>query len=252
MTRLTWGELAKRNFEFGVDRGVFYPKGDAGHAWSGLISVKEETADASQSLIYIDGVGHQNELLIGSFAAVISAVTYPAAFEAFDGYSGIYSAQYRRGFNFSFRTMQANGHYKIHLVYNATATPTDRNHSSINTNVDMELFAWNLTTKPVVIPGAKASSHFVIDTTQVNAGVVDELETILYGNDETTPSMPTVDELLAIFEAHAILRIINHGDGTWTAEGPDDVVRMLDATTFEIDWPSVIYVTEDKYTVRSL
>lgn len=252
MTRLIWGELSDRNFEFGVDRGVFYPPHDAGHAWGGLISVKEETIDASQSLIYIDGEGHQNRLLIGSFAAVISAVTYPDAFEPYDGYSGIYSAQRRSGFNFSYRTMQANGHYKIHLVYNATASPTDRNHSTINTSVDMELFEWNLTTKPVVIQSAKASSHFVIDTMQINPVVIDEIETILYGDAETTPSMPTVNELLAIFDAHAILRITDHGDGTWTAEGPDDVVKMLDATTFEIDWPSVIYDTEDKYTVRSL
>ena len=254
MTRLTWGELAKRNYEFGVDRGVFYPKNGIGYSWPGLVSVKETTVDASQSLIYIDGVGHQNQLKIGSFAAAIEAVTYPDAFEPFDGTSHFRSAQTRRVFDFCYRTMQAGGHYKIHLVYNALATPTERNNASINSSMDIQMFTWDLSTRPEVVPDAKASSHFIIDTTQVNPGVVAVIENRLYGNDASAADMPTVPELLAIFDEFALFRVVDHGDGTVTVTGPPGSVEEIDAAEnlWKLEWPSVIQLDEYTYSATSL
>lgn len=245
MTRLSWDDLTQRNFEQGVDRGVFYSKVGIGYPWSGLISVDESTTDIGQSLIYIDGVGHQNQLKIGSFIATVSAITYPKEFEP-------YSAQTRFEFNFTYRTLQTNGHYKIHLVYNALTAPITRNNSSINAGSDIEPFVWDLTTRSEIIQGARPSSHFVIDSRFVYPGVIAQIESLLYGDDIADPTMPTVSQLLEFFDAHAILRITDHGDGTWTAEGPDDVVKLLDATTFQIDWSSAIFTTEDAYTVRTL
>lgn len=252
MTKLIWNQASERPYEYGVDRGVFYPKAGTGTAWNGLVAVNETTVDASQTLIYIDGVGHQNQMLIGSFAAVIEAITYPDEFEPFDGYSGIYSAQSRRLFDFCYRTMQANGHYKIHLVYNALATPTDRNHASFNATKEVELFSWDLTTKNVVVPGAKASSHFVVDTTQVNPGLILALEQRLYGTEASLADMPAVTELLAIFEEYAVFRVTDHGDGSFTVTGPDDVVYLTDPTTFVLSWPSVNLISSDTYQATSL
>lgn len=249
MTKLGWDS---RNYGAGVDRCAFYPKGAAGYAWSGVISVKESTPDVTQSLLYYDGVGSANQMALGSFSALLSAVTYPAEFQFYDGYLDNRSGQIRREFDFAYRVMMDNGHYAIHLVYNATATPSMRNHTSINSVIDMELLEWDLTTRPEVIPYARASSHFVIDTRFVNPGLISDLEAVLYGGPATVPIMPTVPNLLAIFEARAILKITNFGDGTWQAEGPDSVVRMIDSTTFEIDWPSVVYLTSDLYEVSSL
>lgn len=252
MTRITWGELAKRNYEFGVDRGVFYPKNGIGYAWHGLVTAKEETIDAGQSLIYIDGVGVQNQLLIGSFAATVEAITYPDAFEPYDGYSGWRSGQSRRLFDFCYRTMQDGGQYKIHLVYNALASPTDKNNSTINNQTDISLFSWGLTTSPEVVPGARASAHFVIDTTQVNPGLIVVLEERLYGNAVSQPDMPTVLELLAIFEAYAIFRVTDNGDGTATISGPDSAVHMVDGTTAELTYSTVISLGNSTYQLSSL
>jgi hypothetical protein len=207
--------------------------------------------DVNQSLIYIDGVGHRNKLLIGNFAATISAMTWPVEFEPYDGYSKIYSEQRRSEFDFSYRTMQVDG-YKIHLVYNAMVSPNGRDNTSINSNVDLEVFTWDLSTRPEVILGARSSAHFVIDSTLVNSGVMESIENILYGDDVTAPYIPTVEQLLTFFEANAVLRITDHGDGTWTAEGPDDVVQMLGPTTFQINWASAVFIDADSYTVRSL
>lgn len=251
MTRLTWGELDKRSFEYGVDRGVFYIKNGAGFAWQGLVSVQDMTADASQTLIYIDGFGHENQLLMGNFAATIQAMTYPDEFEPYDGYDGINSAQGRRAFDFSFRTMQDGGHYKIHLVYNALATPSEKNRSTINERIEVSLFAWDLSTRPELIPNARASSHFVIDTKYVNDGVLSAIETRLYGTDESAPDMPTVIELLDIFEEFALFKVTNHGDGTATIEGPDSAVYEVNPSLWMIDWPSVEQVAEHTYRATS-
>lgn len=252
MTKLIWGESGSRQYEYGVDRGVFYPKGGVGYAWNGLVEVNESAAETNQSLIYIDGRGHQNRLLTGSFAAAISALTYPVAFEAFDGYSKNRSGQRRDIFDLCYRTMQDNEHYVIHIVYNALATPTNRANSSMNSAVDVELFSWDLTTRPELISGARSSSHFIVDTKQVNPGVISALEDRLYGTASAQPSMPKVFELLAIFEAYAIFKVTDNGDGTATISGPDSAVHMLDATSAEFIWPSVVQLSTDTYQLSSL
>lgn len=252
MTRLIWGEPDKRVYEFGVDRGVFYPKAGMGTAWNGLVSVNEESIDASQSLIYVDGVGHTNQLLIGEFAATVEAVTYPDEFEPYDGYSPMQTGQRRNAFDFSYRTMLPDGHYKIHLVYNAAATPSARNHASVNYKIDLELFSWKFTTRPELIPDARPSAHFVIDTSMVNSGVLSVIEDRIYGTDISAPSMPSVEDLLAIFEEFAVFRVTNHGDGTATVSGPDIAVHEVSPNLWELDWPSVIQVAEHTYHASSL
>jgi hypothetical protein len=251
MTRLIWDDPIDRPYEFGVDRGVFYPKGGSGYAWSGLVSVQETTVDAGSQLIFIDGVGNQSHLLMGSFAAVIEAITYPQEFEPYDGYDSWLSGQRRPPFDFCYRTMQENGHYKIHLVYNAKVVPTQKNRSTINTSGDISLFSWELSTLPEVVPDARSSSHFVIDTKLVNPGVIVAIEDRLYG-DGSNPDMPSVIELLAIFEEFALFRVTPHGDGTVTITGLDTAVHEVSPTLWELDWPSVIQIEEHTYKASSL
>lgn len=251
MTQLSWGDTSKRNFEYGVDHGVFYPKQGIGYAWNGLVKVDEAAPDATQSLIYIDGVGHQNRLLLSNFAATISAMTYPKEFEPYDGYSEIRTGQRRKEFDLTYRTMQMDGHYKIHLVYNALAIPSVRTNSTINGSIDAELLSWDITTRTEHVVGAQSSSHFVIDTMNMYPDTIGEFEAIIYGSEVSYPYMPTVTQLLDFFDSHAILKITNHGDGTWTAEGPDNVVEFLDPTSFQINWVSATPISADTYTVRS-
>jgi len=251
MTRLTWGEIELRNYEYGVDRGVFYPKGGSGYSWDGLVSIKEAATDANQALIYVDGVGHQNQLLIGSFAATIEAFTYPEEFEPYDGYSDIYTGQGRRRFDFSYRTMLDGGHYKIHLVYNALAEPTQRTHSSINSGIDVELFAWDISTRPELVEEARASSHFVIDTRFVLPDILEIIEDRIYGTEVSLSDMPTVADLLAIFWDNALFRVTDNGDGTATIFGPDEAVANIGTDLWRLEWPSVVPVNANTYRLSS-
>lgn len=249
MTRLNWG--GTQAYETGVDHGVFYPKGGTGVVWSGLVAVNDTTVDASQSLIYIDGVGHQNQLLIGNFSAVVEAITYPEEFEPYDGYDNFHTGGRRRRFDFSYRTLLGEGHYQIHLVYNAVATPTQRNHSTMNTAQEVELFSWEIATRPEVIPDAKASSHFVLDTRYVYPEVLTLIEDRLYGTDASLADMPTATELLDIFWDNARFRVTDNGDGTATIIGDDDAVSNVGVDLWRLEWPSVIQQNSTTYRVSS-
>lgn len=251
MSRLIWGQVEKRTYEYGVDRGVFYPKNGIGYPWNGLVSVAETSVDASQSLIYVDGVGHANQLLIGSFSATVDAITYPEEFEPFDGYADIYSAQRRRRFDFSYRTMQEDGHYKIHLVYNVIATPTQRNNTSLDETNDIGLFSWEFLTRPEPVEDAKSSAHFVIDTKYVYPHILELIEDRLYGTEASEPDIPIVPELLAIFWDNALFRVTDNGDGTATIDGPDTAVSNIGTDLWKIEWPSVIQLNNTTYRVSS-
>lgn len=255
MTRIVWDD---RRFEAGVDRGVLYPGSGPGVPWNGITKIEEKPEDNSEMIIFVDGKRIVVELSAGSYAAELSAVTYPTQFERYDGYSDHFSSQNRDFFNLSYRTLIGNDleglslGYKIHLVYNILATPSDHPHSSLNAESSMDIFTWSLSTVPVHVPYFKPSAHFVIDTTKAYPAAVSDLEDFLYGSDLTNPTFPTFDQLFDIFEEHAILKIIDHGDGTWTAIGPDEAIQMLDATTFEITWPSAIFLDADSYKISSL
>lgn len=81
---------------------------------------------------------------------------------------------------------------------------------------------------------------------------VQAFEDVLYGTDSYSSRLPGPDEVLEIFEEHSILRVIDDGDGTYTVIGPDEAITMLDSTTYEINWPSAVWIDSDYYTLSSL
>jgi len=259
MTRLEWDTFESRRYEIGVDHGVFYPTIGPGVPWNGLISVSELESDTSTGkIIFVDGNRYSTELGIGDFAAILSAFTFPDEFEEYDGYNEYgFSNQRRKKFNFSYRTKLAdeineNKGYLIHLVYNALATPTERSNVSNSGVIDPNLFSWSISTTPVVIPDARATSHFIIDTTKAYPATIKWLEDHLYGTALLNPSMPTIKEILEFFEANAIFRVTDNGDGTATIAGPEYAVHMINEDTVELTYETVIFLGDDTYQLSSL
>lgn len=248
MTRLIWDDVADRHYESGVDQGVFYPNNGPGEAWNGLVSVEESPSDSDSEGRYIDGVKVHGRQKIGSYEATLSAFTYPAAFNEYVGlYNGFISRQRPRRFNFSYRITTDTGH-KIHIVYNAEASPTSNSYSFDDTTP----FSWEISTKPTPIEGAKNSAHIIIDTSIAYPETIQELEDVIYGSDAAPPTLPSPNEILAIFEENSILRVVDNGDGTFTVTGPDTAIKMLDPITFEIAWPSAVMIDETRYKLSSL
>lgn len=254
MSRISWGSFGARKMESGVDRGVFYPQSGPGVPWNGLVNVKEDSEGSNMAPYFVDGVRHNARKTKDSFAAVLQAYTCPIEFEAYDGSSG---QQRRRAFGLSYRTKISTAEnpdygHKIHLVYNALAMPTAVNNSTLATGgLNATPFSWGISTTPIPIPGAQPAAHLIIDTSIAYPEAIQAIEDVLYGTGGTDARLPNPPELMDLFEQFAILVIIDHGDGTWTAIGPDSQVSMLDATTFVISSPSLEYLNEDTYKVSS-
>lgn len=244
MTKLVWDQLSERKYEFGVDRGVLYPRVGSGVPWNGLVSVTEGSSASEAVANYFDGVKFLSKQDLDSFSASLVAFFYPEQLDT------------GAPFGLSYRTMLSDGeNYKLHIVFNAFADPTEETHNSINASVEVDQFTWNLTTIPRAIPGHKPSAHFIVDTRIAYPWVITELESYLYGSEGQNPSLPSVPVILDMFENASILKITDHGDGTWTAETREDypdIIQMLSATEFQITWPSAVYLDAETYTISSL
>jgi hypothetical protein len=211
MTRLSWNDVGERLYETGIDRGVLYPQSSGvGVVWNGLISVRESPVGGEAKPHYMDGVKYLNLASTEEFEASISAYTYPDEFAECDGTAQLYtgisvSQQPRTPFDLCYRTVIGNDirnlsyGYKLHLIYNALASPSSKTYSTIDDSTDPLNFSWNITTTPVEFPLYFPSSHFIVDSTKAVGDVLSDLEDILYGTDSELPRMLTLDELLFLF-----------------------------------------------------
>lgn len=266
MTKLQWGALGERFYEAGTDQGVLYLDG-VGYAWNGLVSVDQAPSGGEAVAYHLDGIPYLLASAPEEFKGTIEAYTYPNAFLACDGSQeiaqGMYvSQQDRKPFALSYRTLVGNDideldhAYKIHLIYNCMASPTQRAYSTVGESTDPSTFSWGITTRPVKFEdaafGIKYGAHITLDSREVYPWAMTALEDILYGTETTAARLPTPAELLNLFIENALLKITNNGDGTWTAEGPDSIIAMLTSDEFQIDWPSAIVLNEDSYQISSL
>lgn len=210
MARIVWGARGERYFEMGVDRGVLYVGTDPGVSWNGLISVPETPTGGLPRPYYLDGIKYANISSAEEFAAVLNAFSSPIEFGPCDGtlsiQNGLFITQQpRKPFGLSYRTLVGNdveddAHgYKIHLVYNALAAPSQRANASSSDTVDVVRLSWAISAKPPALSGYKPTAHLVIDTRTTDPSVLAEVEDILYGTEAEAPRLPSPTELIAIF-----------------------------------------------------
>lgn len=261
MTKVIWNETGKRRYEAGIDRAVLYVKGSVGVPWNGLVSVSERSAGIEIKKYYFDGINYLNIATSEEFEATITAFYSPKEFDQCDGMvepiKGLLVTQQRRKlFGLTYRTLIGNdtegtSHgYKIHLVYNALATPSDKDYETLSDNTDPTNLSWDIVTRPYAIPSAAHSAHLILDSTELSPYSLKLLEDVLYGTPETEPRLPLPSELFDIL-LQRIFIVTDHGDGTFTVESSDDAVSILDEDTFEINEPRVVFSDEFTYTVSS-
>jgi len=266
-TRLQWGAAGRKYFETGIDRGVLYVDG-AAIPWNGLISVQESPSGGDSTPYYLDGIKYLNQASPEDFKGSIEAYMYPDEFSECDGTemiaAGLYIGQQtRKSFGLAYRTRIGNDidgldhGFKLHIIYNALAVPAEKDYQSLSDDTEPSTFNWDFTTKPVKFQddafGVKYGSHLTIDSRTTYPWAMLAIEKALFGDDETAPGLPTPQELLQMFVDNALLKITDNGDGTWTAEGPDDIINMTSDTEFEITWDSAIPSDDgESFTISSL
>lgn len=261
MSRIGWNAVGSRLYEAGVDRGVLYVDGYPGVPWNGLTSVNETPSGGDVKSYYIDGVKYLAIPSPEEFEGTITAFTYPDEFAPCNGLaeprSGLFlTHQRRKKFSFSYRTMigsdltESHG-YKLHIVYNALASPSERNNQSYSERIDPNDFSWKITCTPPPMANYRPTSHVVLDSRTTDPSVMSVVEDILYGSDTDLSRLPDLDELVAAYDTISTLTVIDNGDGTWTATAPFDVIRMIDSETFEITAPTAISTGTETYTLSS-
>lgn len=213
MSRIAWNAVGQRRFEVGVDRGVLYLDGLDGVPWNGLVSISEAPTGAEVTPYYVDGIKHTNQVSLEEFEATLEAYTYPSEFDRCDGTrpvsNGLFATQQPRvPFGLSYRSKVGNdvdgvNHgYKIHVVYNAVAAPTERVHKTLGEDIDLDNFSWQIYTKPAPMVGQKPTAHFIIDSLETPSDLLAEIEDILYGSDDAMPRLPSANELMYLFNEY--------------------------------------------------
>lgn len=245
MTRLRWGE-GPRMYDSGVDQAVLY-LGDTAVPWNGLVSLDEDAVGTVDVDHYFDGnrvhISHET----GAFSGRISAYTYPDVFSEYNGYSE--RQQYRR-FGLAYRTNHGARDYKLHLVYNVLVQDDSRSWNTVSTRPDPSLFNWRITASDEPVPGARPAAKLMIEA-GLDSHILGTLEDVLYGTETTEPRLPPPSEIIDIYQAAALFRITYHQDGSYTAEGADENVRVLNDGRFEINSPTVFAGSDGVFTVSS-
>lgn len=218
MTALTWDGTGEKQFEVGVDHGVLYiPTAgayDYGVAWNGLVTVTESPTGAEPTDTYADNILYATLRSAEKFGGTIEAYTYPDEFAEFDGLGvpspGVNVGQQSRGvFGMSYRTKIGNdvdgqdAGYKLHLVYGATASPSEKAYGTISDSPEMITFSYEFTTVPVNATGMNPTSIITISSLEADATALAALEELLYGGVSSDPSLPTPDEVVALFAGTA-------------------------------------------------
>lgn len=214
MAKLVWDETGKRFYETGVKMGVLYVQQaggtyNKGVAWNGLTAVTESPSGAEANPMYADDIKYLNLFSAEEFGATVEAYTYPAEFEQCDGSASISTGvtigqQERKQFGLCYRTtlgndVNGNDHgYKLHLIYGAKASPSEKAYATINDSPEAITFSWELTTTPVNVSGHKPTANLVIDSTKVSSAAMAALEEALYGNTTTEARLPLPDEIVQI------------------------------------------------------
>lgn len=217
MSRLTWDTTGQRYYETGVKNGVLYVMGangayDKGVAWNGLTAVTESPSGAEASPIYADDIKYLNLVAAEEFGGTIEAYTYPDEFAQCDGSASLFEGvsigqQARKTFGFCYRTTVGNDTegtdygYKLHLVYGALASPSEKAYATINDSPEAITFSWEFTTTPVAVSGFKPTACVIIDSTKVAEGAMAKLEEVLYGSTDEEARLPLPNELEGIMTA---------------------------------------------------
>ena len=166
MAKLEWDNAGNRFYETGVKNVVLYvydaktKQYKEGIAWNGVTSISESPSGAEPTALYADDNKYLNLLSAEEFAASIEAYTYPDEFAECDGSvsltKGVMIGQQTRSkFALAYKTTVGNDEagnslgYKLHIIYNCLAAPSEKSYATINDSPEAITFSWEISTTPV-------------------------------------------------------------------------------------------------------
>ena len=217
MAKLVWDETGKRFYETGVKNGVLYPQDSTGAypkgvAWNGLTAVTQSPSGAEATPLYADDMKYLNLYSAEEFGATVEAYTYPDEFAECDGSAELAKGvmigqQPRKAFGLVYKTVIGNDvknnkyGYKLHLIYGAMASPSEKAYATINDSPEAITFSWEITTTPVSVAGFEPTAYLEIDSTKADAAKLATLEAKLFGSETEEATLPLPDEIATLMAA---------------------------------------------------
>ncbi len=215
--KLKWDQIGEHLFETGVDHGILFPYDSAnstykaGVAWNGLTGVTESPSGAEATALYADNIKYLNLYSAEEFGATVEAYTYPKEFADLDGTAeiatGVRIGQQKRGmFGLAYRTkigsdVDGNDHgFKLHLIYGAMASPSEKAYATINDSPEAITFSWELTTTPIAVDDFQPTACVTIDSTQCDPDKLTAFLAILEGSENADSRLPLPDEVARLLK----------------------------------------------------
>lgn len=208
---LEWDKTSERLYETGTKMCALYPQAadgtyPKGVAWNGITAITESPSGAEETALWADDIKYLSLRSAEEFGATIEAYTYPDEWAECDGSAELTTGvvigqQPRKPFGLCYRTVlgndtQLDSHgYKLHLIYGATASPSERAYQTVNDSPEAITFSWEMTTVPVAVTGAKPTACITIDSTKVDSTKLKALEAVLYGSGQADARLPLPDEI---------------------------------------------------------
>lgn len=203
-------------------------------------------------------------VLLGDFAATMKAITYPEEFEVLEGVGNLRQGlqvgdQPPQSFGLCYRTMVGNDlagadvEYKIHVLYNVTAIPSDKAYASVSNDPSLVEFEWSIVAVPEELPGFRPTAHFIINTKKLDPLLLEDIEEKLYGSTTAEASLIPMTELVTFINEWYRVKIIDNGDGSWTAIADrDGFIFFLDGgleSMFQIVGVKAVYLDAETYQI---
>lgn len=223
---ISWDDTGTRKYETGTDHGVLYLLSEGAYGngvpWMGLTGVTQSPDGAEANDMWADNMKYGTIRSAETFGGTIEAYQSPAEFDVCDGSielaKGVTIGQQPRAtFGFSYRTLIGSDtkpagdndtDFKLHLIYGATATPSERAYETVNDSPEGMTLSWEFDTVPVPVTNARPTSLVEIDSTQVDPTKLKEFMQILYGTaasgssqQAVKPRLPLPDEIKQFFAA---------------------------------------------------
>lgn len=221
---LVWDASGERWYHSGVSKCVLYLQDGSGAypkgvAWNGITGIDGTPDGAEVTDLWADNIKYASFRSAEKYGGTIKAYTYPDEWMECDGFKspanlpGMRIAQQKRsGFGLCYRTELGNDTasgaddgYILHLVYGATASPSEQSHETINDNPDAMEFSWDFETTPVnvltAISNAKPTSCIELDSRDLGSTKMTAIEAVLYGSTTADARLPLPDEVATILAA---------------------------------------------------
>lgn len=214
MSKLVWNQTGNRIYETGVEQCALFLQDATGAyttgvAWEGITNITETPSGAEPTKLYANDAVYGTLMSAEELGGSIEAYTYPDEFAECDGSAAVAKGvmigqQTRRAFGLAYKTLLGNDivgtayGYKLHIVYGAKASPSEKAHATVNDSPEAQTMSWEYSTTPAAVTGHNPTASIEIDSTVADKEKLAALEAMIYGSADVEPKLPTPDEIIAL------------------------------------------------------